>query len=143
MCLLHFFSTWSSWPSLRPQPKLITQKIQSDVGQHDFSMRYEYRRKKECLLYFALPWSSWRRPRYREGLLVCKRHSLSKFSTVLLLFGWEMLVLWALACVVSSPFQVPSVPTCASSGLSRQASLVDSPSVAHFSNGCFTFGAID
>ncbi len=41
----------------------------------------------------SLPWSSWRRPRRRKELLVCKRHSLSNVLTVLLLFGWEMLVL--------------------------------------------------
>ena len=33
---------------------------------------------------------------------------------------------------MGSLFQVPSGPACASSGLSRQASLVDTPSVAHF-----------
>ena len=41
----------------------------------------------------SLPWSSWRRPRHREDSLVCERHSLSNFLTVLLLFGWEILVL--------------------------------------------------
>jgi hypothetical protein len=52
--------------------------------------------------------------------------------TVLKLIGWKCCFLWAFAGVVGSPFQVPSEPACASSGLSRQASLVDTPSVAHF-----------
>jgi hypothetical protein len=52
---------------------------------------------------------------------------LEKFSS-----SYHLVIQMALAGIVSSPFQVPSVPACASSGLSRQASLVDIPSVVHF-----------
>ncbi len=52
----------------------------------------------------------------------------------------EVLVQRAFAEIVSSPFQAPSVPACASSGLSRQASLVDLPSYAHLLNGYVSIG---
>jgi hypothetical protein len=51
--------------------------------------------------------------------------------TVLRLFGWKCCLLWALAGVVSSPFQVPRGPACASSGPAHRASSVAVPSVAH------------